>query len=41
MNIENIQKLKTKEDPFHIHKILGILSLSHFAFRISHFAFDL
>lgn len=33
MNIENIKKLMTKEDPFHIHKILGIISLSHFAFR--------
>ena len=33
MNIENIHKLITNEDPFHIHKILGIISLSHFAFR--------
>jgi hypothetical protein len=33
MNIENIHKLKTKEDPFHIHKLLGILSLGHFAYR--------
>ena len=33
MNIENIPKLITKEDPYHIHKILGILSLGHFTFR--------
>ena len=33
MNIENIPKLITKEDPYHIHKTLGIISLGHFAFR--------
>ena len=33
MNIENIPKLMTKEDPYNIHKMLGILSLGHFAFR--------
>ena len=33
MNIENIPKLITKEDPYHIHKILGIVSLAHFSYR--------
>jgi hypothetical protein len=33
MNIENIPKLVTKEDPYHIHKMLGILSLGHFSYR--------
>lgn len=33
MNIENIPKLITKEDPYHIHKTLGIISLAHFAYR--------
>lgn len=33
----NGHKLVTKEDGnfFHIHKILGILSLSHYAYRVS------
>lgn len=33
MNFENIPKLVTKEDPYHIHKTLGILSLGHFGYR--------
>jgi hypothetical protein len=36
MNIENIPKLITKEDPYHIHKILGIASLAHFSYRYYH-----
>lgn len=28
-----IMKLKTKEDPIHLHKTLGMLSLSHFLYR--------
>ena len=33
MQIENIFKLNTKEDRFHIHKFLGIVSLSNFIYR--------
>ena len=29
----SITKLVTKEDPFHIHKTLGILSISNFIYR--------
>ena len=36
MSIENIPKLITKEDPYHIHKMLGFLSLGHFAYRFYH-----
>lgn len=42
-----VQRLKkgliTKEDPYHVHKTLGILCLISFAFRYSHLpsmAFD-
>jgi len=40
MNIENIPKLMSKEDPYHIHKMLGILSLGHFAFRYYHLMYQ-
>jgi len=33
--MENLPKLMTKEDPYHIHKALGILSLGHFVYRYS------
>jgi hypothetical protein len=35
MNLENVPKLMTKEDPYHIHKTLGIVSIIHFAYRYS------
>jgi hypothetical protein len=40
MNIENIPKLMTKEDPYHIHKMLGILSIGHFSFRYYHLMYQ-
>lgn len=36
MSFENIPKLITKEDHYHLHKTLGILSLGHFAYRFYH-----
>lgn len=33
MKIQNLYKLFTNEDPFNIHKILGITSLIHFIYR--------
>lgn len=33
MNLENVPKLMTKEDPYHIHKTLGIVSIVHFVYR--------
>lgn len=33
INIENVPKLITKEDPYNIHKTIGILSLLHFGYR--------
>lgn len=33
MNIENIPKLATKEDPYHVHKTIGIVSFCHFSYR--------
>ena len=32
-----LQRLVTKEDPLHVHKTLGILCLTHFAFRFAKF----
>lgn len=33
MNLENVPKLVTREDPYHIHKTIGAVSLGHFAYR--------
>jgi len=33
MNVHNLYKLSTKEDPIHFHKILGGLCLAHYAYR--------
>lgn len=33
MNLENVPKLMTKEDQYHIHKTLGIVSIIHFVYR--------
>lgn len=33
INIENVPKLLTKEDPYNIHKTIGIISLLHFGYR--------
>jgi hypothetical protein len=33
MNIHNLYKLSTKEDPIHLHKILGGLCLAHYVYR--------
>jgi hypothetical protein len=33
MNIHNLYKLSTKEDPIHLHKILGGICLAHYAYR--------
>lgn len=35
MNTDNLYKLNTHEDKFHLHKILGVLALSNFIFRFS------
>lgn len=35
MGIENLYKLNTHHDYFHIHKILGIIVFSHFIYRFS------
>jgi hypothetical protein len=35
MNIHNMYKLKTKEDPYHIHKSLGIICLMNYIYRYS------
>lgn len=32
-NLRNTPKLITKEDPFHIHKTLGLLTTTHFIYR--------
>jgi len=36
MNLENIHKLVTKEDPNHLHKFLGIICLTNFAYQYGH-----
>ena len=36
MNLENIHKLATKEDANHIHKFLGIICLTNFAYQYGH-----
>jgi hypothetical protein len=33
--LENAHKLATKEDPHHLHKILGVICMAHFAYRIA------
>lgn len=33
MRWANAHKLKTREDPLHIHKMLGVLAMSHFLYR--------
>jgi hypothetical protein len=33
MRFENLYKLVTRDDSFHLHKTLGILAMSHFVFR--------
>ena len=33
MNVQNLYKLKTKEDPLHIHKMLGVICLFNFIYR--------
>jgi len=34
MSLENVRKLVTKEDPYHIHKGLGVVCLINFVYRI-------
>ncbi len=34
MKIENLYKLFTREDSFHVHKSLGIIAMLHFIFRV-------
>ena len=33
MRVENLYKLSTREDPWHLHKSLGLVCLLHFAYR--------
>jgi hypothetical protein len=35
--IQNIHKLSTREDPYNIHKILGIICVLNFMYRYTHF----
>lgn len=39
VNLENIHKLNTKEDPYHIHKTIGIICLANFIYQYYHFFF--
>ena len=39
--IKNTHKLVTHEDPFHIHKTMGTLTLVNYAYRVSTQQFDL
>ena len=40
MKLGNIYKLVTHEDIFHIHKILGVFVLSHYAYRFYNVIFN-
>lgn len=35
-----VKKLVTREDPYHVHKCLGLLALAHCAWRFSLYYFD-
>jgi hypothetical protein len=35
MRLQNTYKLRTREDPFHVHKTLGVLSALHFVYRFA------
>lgn len=39
MNVENLHKLVTKEDPYHFHKTLGIITFFNFIYQFYHIFF--